>query len=122
MYVGQNQVRIRAVHCRIMRAPLLTATSAALIPSCAERWIIDVWGKTALPSSILLCGMCFLAVLLVVTINQTAQLTATQQPLLKSVCAILPRTFEVRRILRGKYVPKRGLDPEPLPEVQTYGS
>lgn len=34
---------------------------------------------------------------------------------------ILPQTFEVRRILRGKYLPKRGIDAEPLPEVQTYG-
>ena len=111
------------VQRRIMRAtfaPLLTVTSAALILSCAGRWIINVWGKPVLPGSILLCGMCFLAVLLVVTINQTAQL-ATQHLLLQAVCAILPQTFEVRRILRGKYLPKRGLDPEPLPEVQTYG-
>jgi hypothetical protein len=64
--------------------------------------------------------MCFLAVLLAVTINQTAQL-ATQHPRLQAVCAILPQTFEVCRILRGKYLPKRGLDPGPLPEVQTYG-
>jgi O-antigen/teichoic acid export membrane protein len=73
-----------------MRATVLTVSSAALLLGFAGRWIISVWaGKAAVPGSALLWGMCFLIVLLTITINQAALLAATQRLLLQAVCASL---------------------------------
>src|SRR3981189_1216576 len=131
---------IRATYRRIMRATVLTVSSAALLLGFAGRWIISIWaGKAAVPGSALLWGMCFWIVLLTITINQGALLAATQRLPLQAVCAsltailnlvlsvvlvhrlgtmgvllativsyllvvILPQTWEVRRILDGKYL------------------
>jgi O-antigen/teichoic acid export membrane protein len=89
-YAGQDMAWIRATYRRIMRATVLTVSSAALLLGFAGRWIISVWaGKAAVPGSALLWGMCFLIVLLTITINQAALLAATQRLLLQAVCASL---------------------------------
>jgi O-antigen/teichoic acid export membrane protein len=92
-YVGQDLVWIRAAYRRIMRATfatVLTVSSAALWLGFAGRWIISVWaGKAAVPGSALLWGMCFLIVLLTITINQAALLAATQRLRLQAVCGSL---------------------------------
>jgi O-antigen/teichoic acid export membrane protein len=156
-YAGHDMTWIRAAYHRVMRATLLTVTSAALFLGFAGRWIIGLWaGNAAVPGSVLLWFMCFWTILSSITINQAALLAATQRLRLQAVCStltailnlvlsivlvqrmgaigvllgtivsyllfiILPQTWEVRRILGGKYLQSRVMDAESLPEVQTYG-
>jgi O-antigen/teichoic acid export membrane protein len=77
-----------------MRATVLTVIPTALFLGFAGRWIIGVWaGKAAVPSSVLLWGMCFWTVLLSITLNQGALLAATQhlqlQAIYSSLAAVL---------------------------------
>jgi O-antigen/teichoic acid export membrane protein len=93
-YAGRDLAWIRTTYRRVMRATVLTVSSAALFLGFAGRWIINVWaGKAAVPSSALLWGMCFWIVLLTITINQGALLAATQhlqlQTIYSSLAAIL---------------------------------
>jgi len=126
---------------------LLTVTWAPLMLGFAGRCILGVWaGKTEVPSSTLLWGLCSCAVLLAVTIDQAALLAATQRLLLQAVCStlttilnfalsimlvrrfgaigvllslciILPQTWEVRRLLRGRYLRAKTEEEDSIKEV-----
>jgi len=156
-YAGQDLAWIRAAYRRVMRATLLTVTSATLFLGFAGRWIISVWaGKAAVPGSALLWGMCFWAVLLSMTINQAVLLAATQRLKLQAVCSTLtailnlalsivlvqrigaigvilstiisyllfvvfPQSWEVKRILSGRYLESQPAFEEQASEVPTYG-
>jgi O-antigen/teichoic acid export membrane protein len=93
-YVSHDLAWIRTAYRRIMRATVLTVIPAALFLGFAGRWIIGVWaGHAAVPSSVLLWGMCFWIVLLSITLNQGALLAATQhlqlQTIYSSLAAVL---------------------------------
>ncbi len=155
-YVSHDLAWVRTIYRRIMRATLLTVTSAALLLGFAGRWIISIWaGKAAVPNSVLLWGMCFWIVLLAITVNQAALLAATQRLVLQAVCGglaavvnltlsivlverigvigvllatiisyllfiILPQAWEVRRILRGRYLKVKPDEEGPIEEVSMY--
>lgn len=85
-YFGEDIIWIRKTYRHIMRATVLTVTSAALFLGCAGRWIIRLWaGPAAVPDPVLLWCMCFWIVLLAITVNQGALLAATQQLKLQAI-------------------------------------
>lgn len=85
-YVGRDLVWIRSTYRRIMRATVLTVTSAALFLGFTGRWIIRLWaGSVAVPDRVLLWSMCFWIVLLAITVNQGALLAATEQIKLQAI-------------------------------------
>jgi len=89
-YVNHDLVWIRKAYHRIMRATLLTVIPTVVFLGFAGHWIIGVWaGKAAVPSSLLLWGMCFWTVLLSITVNQGALLAATQHLQLQTIYSSL---------------------------------
>ncbi len=89
-YSGHDLDWVRTAYRRVMRATLLTVTSAALLLGFTGQWIIGIWaGKGAVPGSSLLWGMCFWTVLFCFTVNQSALLAATQRLQLQAVCSTL---------------------------------
>jgi O-antigen/teichoic acid export membrane protein len=93
-YVRHDLAWIRTTYRRIMRATLLTVIPTALFLGFAGRWIIGVWaGQAAVPSSVLLWGMCFWTAMLAITVNQATLLSATQhlqlQTIYSSLAAVL---------------------------------
>ncbi|HEX3966513.1 MAG TPA: oligosaccharide flippase family protein [Edaphobacter sp.] len=85
-YVSHDLAWVRTAYHRVMRATVLTVIPTALFFGFAGRWIIGVWaGKGAVPTSVLLWGMCFWTVLLSITLNQGALLAATQHLQLQAI-------------------------------------
>ncbi len=135
-YVGQDLVWIRAAYRRIMRATfaiVLTVSSAVLLLGFAGRWIISVWaGKAAVPGRALLwlllqtgCSSLtaimnlVLSVVLAHRLGPIGVLLATIVSYLLFV--ILPQTWEVRRILSGRYLKVKTEHEGPIEEVPMYG-
>jgi O-antigen/teichoic acid export membrane protein len=85
-YVRHDLIWIRKAYRRIMRGTLLTVIPTTLVLGFAGRWMIGLWaGKAAVPSAVLLWGMCFWTVLLSITVNQGALLAATQHIRLQTI-------------------------------------